>query len=427
MSQKSEVQYRGVTVGITTSRSAKKGVVYESFQVADYSSGKRKRWTFADAGDARQKAREIAELMASGQPGLLALSPYEQAIRSAMEALTPTATKLDQAAYIFADACKYVEPHEIVAACRYYRDHRASQKLDPVTLNEAAGRFLAQWRAGAKRKTGVAHLLEILGRKFGNRVLHEIERKEIDEWVNGREWSNRSVNDFMQAAGQFWWFAVNSGYAAINPLAGFKRLRVPRGCVKIYTPDQLRQQLYRLCEKAPELVAAAAIGAFGGLRTSEIARLDWTQLNAALQTGFIELRGDQCLKTGEGRLVPVSDNLKAWLLACRKASGPVLPVEWTLPTRRHPDRLSELGRFIQRKTKVKWQCNGWRHSFGTFHFKLHGDAHATVLAMGNSLVKFERHYMNRSKLVTRELAAEHFAILPPDGRENVVPLAAAAA
>jgi integrase len=92
--------------------------------------------------------------------------------------------------------------------------------------------------------------------------------------------------------------------------------------VKIYTPDALQKQLFNLRQKAPELVAVAAVGAFGGIRIREISRLDWTQLNQALQTGFIEMSGDQT-KTGVSRYVPVSDNLKAWLLACRKESGPV--------------------------------------------------------------------------------------------------------
>ncbi|HEU5124499.1 MAG TPA: hypothetical protein VFW05_10590 [Verrucomicrobiae bacterium] len=60
-------------------------------------------------------------------------------------------------------------------------------------------------------------------------------------------------------------------------------------------------------------------------------------MNEALQTGFLELSGDKT-KTGELRYVPISDNLKAWLLVNRKESGPLLPPRWLEKTAKTSDR-----------------------------------------------------------------------------------------
>jgi integrase len=412
MNENIEVQHKGVTITITSSKSIKRGVVYNSYQIADYSTGKRKRWTFADADEAKRKAKEIAEAKATGQTSLLSLAPLEQAIQTALEALTPTATRIDRAAYIFADACRIVEPSEIVAACRYWREHRPDKTVRRTTVSQGIKDFVAHHRASTTRKQNVSNFLGLFAIEFGDSVIGDIKQIEIEKWFNSHEWAAKTSNDYLQMTSQFWKFAIKNAWAIRNPTSEIKRLKAPRVPVAIYTPDALRKQMFNLRRIAPELVAVAALGAFGGLRISEIGRSDWTQLNQALQTGFIELLGTQT-KTGESRYVPVSHNLKAWLLACRKESGPVLPPNWLAPTKRHQNRLNELGRYIARKTGVIWQSNGWRHSFGTYHFKLFGDPHATITAMGTSLEKLNRNYMSKAQIVSKELAADFFAIMPP--------------
>lgn len=49
-------------------------------------------------------------------------------------------------------------------------------------------------------------------------------------------------------------------------------------------------------------------GAFAGLRSAEIERLDWKNVN--FECGFIEVRAETC-KTRARRLVPICENLRA--------------------------------------------------------------------------------------------------------------------
>ncbi len=60
---------------------------------------------------------------------------------------------------------------------------------------------------------------------------------------------------------------------------------------------------------APEFVPFLAIGAFAGLRTAEIHRLDWGHVDFG--EGYIEVTARNAKVRGRRRLVPMTENLKA--------------------------------------------------------------------------------------------------------------------
>lgn len=63
-----------------------------------------------------------------------------------------------------------------------------------------------------------------------------------------------------------------------------------------------------------------AIGAFCGLRTSELGRLDWRAVDLA--SGFIRIEA-KIATTATRRLIPIPDNLRAWLMPIAKGQGVV--------------------------------------------------------------------------------------------------------
>lgn len=95
--------------------------------------------------------------------------------------------------------------------------------------------------------------------------------------------------------------------------------------IRIYTTE--KEVVIFSPEEASKILNAAgrhlatpfiAIGCFEGLRSEEIKRLDWKNVN--FERGFIEVRADIC-KTKARRLVPISDNLRAWLKPFAMPSG----------------------------------------------------------------------------------------------------------
>src|SRR5205809_4642395 len=81
------------------------------------------------------------------------------------------------------------------------------------------------------------------------------------------------------------------------------------------------EQTALLLESAsPEILPYIAIGAFAGLRASEIERLDWRDID--FEENEIAVNSES--KTGE-RHVDMLPNLREWLLPVCKPSGPVTP------------------------------------------------------------------------------------------------------
>lgn len=276
------------------------------------------------------------------------------------------------------------------------------------SVSVAIARFKADHHAGESRKRNVAFYLEHFGYEFGDRNVSQVETLEIERWMNGKGWGPKTLNECKQALGQFWRYCIQSKWAATNPATAIRTRRVPRHLIAIYSTDELRAMLDGLAKRRPLFVPTVAIGAFAGLRISEIARLTWPEVNKGLECGHIELTPHHVGKTGIARLVPILPNLRAWLEAHRQQSGLVLPETW----KNKKAKLGELGSFIARLSGVAWKENALRHSFGTYRFKAVDNVGQVCDEMGTSIQKFEKHYRSRCKTVTTETACAYFTISP---------------
>jgi integrase len=144
-----------------------------------------------------------------------------------------------------------------------------------------------------------------------------------------------------------------------------------------------------------------AIGAFAGIRSAEIHRLDWEDIK--WDRGHIEIAGKKA-KTAARRLVPLSDNLKAWLTPWRGETGKIISIT---------DYAGALGdTAVKAKIPGGWRQNALRHSFISYRVAETGDVARTYLEAGNSPKMIFRHYR---EIVDAEAAKAWFSIRPPDG------------
>src|SRR5205814_2800233 len=93
------------------------------------------------------------------------------------------------------------------------------------------------------------------------------------------------------------------------------------GAIGILTPKQLADLLTALDEEAKLYFA---IGAFTGLRSAELIRLEWEDVNFA--RGHIQV-GKTKAKTASRRLVPIQANLMQWVSLHRGKTGRVFASE----------------------------------------------------------------------------------------------------
>ena len=159
------------------------------------------------------------------------------------------------------------------------------------------------------------------------------------------------------------------------------------------------EEVDRLLRSAsPDMLGFWAIGAFAGLRTAELQRLTWEEVN--LEDSLIEVKAEKA-KTASRRLVAIQPNLRLWLLLCDR-SGAVCPPN--LHVRMRQDR--ERAGFTR-----PWPNNALRHSFASYHLAAFRDAARLALEMGNSPRIIFRHYRE----LVRPVAANEFWQLTPPG------------
>jgi integrase len=144
------------------------------------------------------------------------------------------------------------------------------------------------------------------------------------------------------------------------------------------------------------LLPLLVLGGFAGLRTAEIERQLWEDIN--VERGFIRVTAAKG-NTAQKRLVPISENLKQWLSLCKRESGPVCEIART------PAALTRLAK----RAGVKWKHNALRHSYASYRMADIKNAAQVSLELGNSPKMVFRHYR---ELVTEDEAKEWFGIGP---------------
>ena len=283
------------------------------------------------------------------------------------------------------------------AALTFYADHLHLRRRS-VNVLAAYDEFVA-----TREKEGVSavHLrdftyrLERFAKKHAKRLVAEITTKDVDAWIFGLKNAPQSKDKHRRLLHNFFGYCAGRGYTDENPVARAAKVKVIRKAPGILTPADTAALL---AAATAEIVPALAIGFFAGLRTAEIERLDWREID--LRRGFIEITAEKA-KSSQRRLVEITANLRAWLEPHAQRSGPVRLTEM-----RHKDRFD----LARKAAGIAWPANACRHSFASYHLALHQDAAKTALQLGhtNTAVLFQ-HYR---ELARPEDAEAYFAITP---------------
>jgi integrase len=237
---------------------------------------------------------------------------------------------------------------------------------------------------------------------FGALKVGEILPSQIDDWLRGLKVAAQTRNNFRTVLRTLFEYAVVRGYAPENAVAKTSKAKVVRGAPEIFTPAQMQTVL----EKAPrDFVPYLAIGGFAGLRSAEIERLDWAEID--LPRKLIHVKAEKS-KSAQRRLVTISDNLAAWLAPHSRKAGPVAD----------PERVRVARVKTCEAAKIEWPANALRHSFASYHLAQFKNAAATAAELGHtSPVMLYRHYR---ELVRPDAAAQWWRVMPPADYGNVI-------
>jgi integrase len=384
------------------------------FMVANYADGKRRFDSHPNEADALEAAQRLAKKL-SEREVLAASMTNEQAAEYAAAVQTLAPFPLTATASTVAECLKLVgDLPNLHAAAKLWatRNKRTTRKPVADVVKELLA--IKEGRRASKRY--LADLRVRLGR-FANdcrKDACDVATAEIQAWLDAQKLAPQNYKNFRTVLNLLFEFAVARGYAADSPVAGVESLEVKGGAVHIFTPAEIT----RLLDAAsPDFLPSLAIGAFAGLRSAEIERLEWSDIDLAGR--HITVGADKA-KTASRRVVPISDNLAAWLASYAQRTGNVWP--GTHEEFYEAQQTTAADTKTETKPAVKWKINALRHSYASYRFALTGDAGRVAGELGNSAAVVHKHYR---ELVKPADAQRWFAVKPQDEAANVLPMAAA--
>ena len=394
-----------------------------SFMVANYADGERRRFDcYANEADAIAAATKLAQRLDS-RDYVAASMTREQAIEfaNASARLKPFGVTVDAATATVAECLKAVgDLANLIAAAKYYAARHKQVIKKPVA--DVVAEFLT---IKETRGASVRYMNDLRSRleKFAGDCRKDccnVTTADIQDWLDGQKLKPQNYRNFRTVLHTLFKFATARAYAADNPVEGVERVKVNGGDVQVFSPVEIDRLLEAARVNFPDFLPVLAIGAFAGLRSAEIERLEWSDIRLAER--FIVVGADKA-KTASRRIVPISDNLAAWLAPYSGKSGKVWAERSVLFYKTQEAVAAataveaDAKKDIPAQKAVKWKANGLRHSFASYSFALTNDAGRIAGFLGNSAKVVHRHYR---ELVKPSDAVKWFAV-KPEGAPGVRP------
>jgi integrase len=251
---------------------------------------------------------------------------------------------------------------------------------------------------GTRHLSQLRSVLNRFATAYPGQIL-DVTSADIDAWLRGLNVSPSSRNGMLLYVSLLFSFALEQNYLPEGkPTASsqLRKVKVADSDIEVFSPDEFRTIIHA----APvHLIPLLAISAFAGIRSAELARLDWNAVD--LDRRFIEIRAGQA-KTASRRLVPITDNLAAWLAPLPRQGRVIKSSEYI-----------KEATALARAVGIEWPRNVLRHSFITYRIAKVKSADQVALEAGNSASIIFKHYR---ELATEDLADQWFGILPKEGQ-----------
>jgi integrase len=340
-------------------------------------------------------------------------APERAAYGRAIQLLSTSNTSLELAAARYAEAVKILgDGARIIEAAKFYAA-RNPLALPSKPVQALVDELITTKKGRKKSKRYVQDLRSRLDRfaKTFKGNIGDITTAQIQSWLDGLELAPQSYINYRRVVYSLFAFAEARGYIfkGSNPVEAVESVEADDREVEVFTPSEIARLL---AEASPDFLPCLAIGCFAGLRSAEIERLEWKDVDLA---GRHIVVGADKAKTASRRVVPISDNLAAWLGSCAEKKGKVWKgthdgfYDAQQETAAATEVKAEPEKGVQAIKAVEWKQNAMRHSYGSYRLALIGDDARVAFEMGDSAKVVHKHYKS---LVKHADAAAWFAIMP---------------
>lgn len=382
---------------------------YESFTLCYYLSGERKREAFGSLKDARSRAEQVVDDLNRGFLFSASLPNADrEAYLKAKGICDSLGMSVEAVCREYVQAAKLLQGGSVVTAARDYASRHVG--MHAIAMKQLVAEFLSAKREGkqtsvgakarkvsAKYLAGLKQRLETFSKAF-NCSISAVTSADINTLVEGLPHSGTTKNNYVEAIRSLLEYAVFRHYLPadhrlLDRVALYEEETFE---VEIFTPEEIT----KLLNAADQTMSVCfALGAFAGLRTAEVLRLDWSDIDSDLR--YVRVGADKS-KTKSRRIVPIQENLRSWLAPARRAEGPLWPSTEASFMKQQSN--------VAAAAEVKWKHNALRHSFCSYRLAITQDVSKTALEAGHSPEILFEHYR---EVVTPELAQAWFSVCPP--------------
>ena len=346
----------------------------DAYTIAYYFGGKRVRKTLADLKRAEWEAETIANRICAGELNVLTLTSEDRtAYVRAMEMLKPSGTPLEIAVMQFVETAKILEGASMLDSAKFYIRHHP-RHMPTCTVAQVVEEMLVAKEAQGFCAAYIGDLRSTMRRFAAQfpRPITQVLAQEVRDFLTNYKACATTKNSVRKNIRTLFHFAQSRGFlpkgeTEADALPRAKETPKP---IAIYSPAEMAKLLQHA---DADVLPFLAIGAFAGLRTAEIARLDWNEVDLA--GGLIEVKATKA-KTANRRLVPIPANLKQWLAPLHQGSGKVIPHEKLSPQLKSLTAKEGVG--------FQWKHNALRHSYISYRVAQVQNVAQVALEAGNS-------------------------------------------
>ena len=258
------------------------------------------------------------------------------------------------------------------------------------TVHQALDAYMQDKHVSPRYLEALKYHCSRMEAEWGPRAISSLDVLDVERFVKRPTWGARTRWNALGAVRTFLAWAERRNLIAGNPAQKLAaEMRRPDAKKEILSPAEM-ELLLQLTQEDHLMRAVLCLGGFAGVRTAEIQRLEWRDLD--FEAREIHIRPDVIKKTRGGWRERYVKMEPAFLRHC-PAPGVGRVVPWTV--RIFGERLRALRAQMAaalevqgRPVAARW-CEGWpdnclRHSFASYHLASREDAGATAYQMGHT-------------------------------------------
>lgn len=260
-------------------------------------------------------------------------------------------------------------------------DRKEALSPGKLTLGECTAMWLSRHdgNSGGSRSQ-LRRILRSLDAKFGGRAVDGLTHRDLDVWMSGIGGGYVNKLNYHRVARRFFgWVHAWLEATPRNPMVKVSKPQGERNDVQILTPDQMKACMDQAGKmEAPQgfrMLAYLCLGGFAGIRTEEILRMDWADVD--WEKGELYVRQPKRVKGWRPRWVEIVPALERHLKDKAPRSGKVFPG-------------GQRSLYLARREMMdalkweEWPNNCLRHSFRTYHAAEFQSIEKTRVQMGHA-------------------------------------------